>query len=185
MNRFENRELEKPKEDTISIQEQEISVEQQKEIVIETGEKRRTSLLYKVLESNITKNIAEFTPFLGDAKQIGQAVFGRKLMGEEMARKLSGKERLIDAATGAALLAVDVFSLGEGGEILRLTGKALPLIEKTAAVLLEKGAIGSAKILGRTAEYMAQHPELVTKAEEYIESQVRLKIKNLRQRQHA
>lgn len=161
---------EKPDVDIESTAESEESKEQQETMeAMEEGRKRRGELAKNIFTSEIVSNGLDVLPFAGSGKMIVESVYGSTLSGKE----LSGKDRIIHGAIGAGMLALDFTGIGEVGRAFEFAGKSLPLVEKVGATLAEKGAVKGAAIFAKTGEFMARHPQLVTRAEKYAEGKVR------------
>ncbi|MBI5153030.1 MAG: hypothetical protein HZA36_01015 [Parcubacteria group bacterium] len=130
------------------------------EKIKEQGADKRGRLAQKMFISNGL----DMTPVAGSLKTFYEAGVGKTLLGEE----LLGKERVVHAALGVAILATDLM----GGEILRLGGKAIPLVAKIGEGLAARGLIRAAAIFQATLQFMTKHPDLVAKAEQYAEKKM-------------
>ena len=91
--------------------------------------------------------------------------------------KLSGKERIIHGALGAASLLLDFTGVGEIGKAGVLAGRSVGLLEKVGAKLGTKGAAKSARVIEKTVKFMVNHPELTKRAEKYADKKIH-KTKN-------
>ncbi len=161
---------EKPDVDIEATAESEETKEQQETVeAMEEGRKRRGELAKNIFTSEIVSNGLDVLPFAGSGKMIVESVYGSTLSGKE----LSGKDRIIHGAIGAGMLVLDFTGIGEAGRAFEFAGKSLPLVEKVGATLAEKGAVKGAAIFAKTGEFMARHPQLVTRAEKYAEGKVR------------
>src|SRR3989344_2086565 len=98
-----------------------------------------------------------------------ESISGKELSGH----KLSGKERIIHGAIGAGSLALDFTGIGEMSKAGVLAGRSVGLVEKVGAGLATKGAIRSARVFEKTAEFMVKHPDLTAKAELYADTKMR------------
>jgi len=148
----------------------------EREATIEQAQEKRGNMLTNVLTSEIASNGLDLVPFAGSGKMIVEGIAGKTLDG----RKLTGKERIIHAAMGAGSLALDFTGIGEAKDLAIIAGKSVGLVEKVGAKLAEKGAIKGAKIFLATSEFMAKHPELTAKAEQFAEMKIKEQIQNIK-----
>lgn len=133
---------------------------ERREKVIEGAQEKRASLFKRVLSE-----AADLIPFAGGAKMAFEAVRGKTAVGG----KLTGTEQIMHGAMGVACVVLDATGIGE---VARLTGKSISLIGKVGEKLAEKGAARGARLMAKTAGFMATHPRLVLKGEEWADKQI-------------
>lgn len=141
----------------------------EKERTIEGFQEKRGAILTNVLTSETVNSGLNLIPFAGGGKMIVESISGKELSGH----KLSGKERIIHGAIGAGSLALDFTGIGEMSKAGVLAGRSVGLVEKVGAGLATKGAVRSARVFEKTAEFMVKHPDLTAKAELYADSKIR------------
>jgi len=149
--------------------------QEKKRSIMEHFGGERGEMLKGLLTSEVTSNGLDMVPFVGGGKMLTESIWGSKLTGE----KLSGKERIIHGAMGAGILALDFTG---AGELLSLTGKSPELVQKIGSKLAEKGMASGAKIFEKSAAFMAEHPDLTRKAEEYAQAKIKGLFGNLKNR---
>lgn len=141
----------------------------EKERTIEGFQEKRGAILTNVLTSETVNSGLNLVPFAGGGKMLVESISGKELSGH----KLSGKERIVHGAIGAGSLALDFTGIGEVSKAGVLAGRSVGLVEKVGAGLATKGAVRSARIFEKTAEFMVKHPDLTAKAELYADSKIR------------
>lgn len=141
----------------------------EKERTMEGFQEKRGAILTNVLTSETVNSGLNLVPFAGGGKMLVESISGKELSGH----KLSGKERIIHGAIGAGSLALDFTGIGEMSKAGVLAGRSVGLVEKVGAGLATKGAVRSARIFEKTAEFMVKHPDLTAKAELYADSKIR------------
>jgi hypothetical protein len=140
---------------------------------MEDGRIERAGICKRVLTSEIVSNGLDFVPFAGSGKMLVESVAGGTMTG----RDLDGKERIVHAAVGAGLLALDFTGLGEAADAVTLVGKMTALVGRCGEKLAEKGAVKAAGLFAKTALFMERHPKLVERAEEFAQMRVREYLK--------
>lgn len=148
----------------------------EREKVIEEAQEKRGNMLSNVLTSEMVSNGLDLVPFAGSGKILVEGLAGKTLDG----KKLTGKERIIHAAMGAGSLALDFTGIGEAKDIALIAGKSVGLVEKVGAKLAERGEIKGAKIFLATSEFMAKHPELTAKAEQFAETKLNALVREIK-----
>lgn len=148
----------------------------ERERTIEQAQEKRGNMLTNILTSEIASNGMDLIPFAGSGKMLVEGIAGKTLDG----RKLTGKDRIIHAAMGAGSLALDFTGIGEAKDIAIIAGRSIGLVEKVGAKLAERGAIKGAKLFLATSEFMAKHPELTAKAEQFAEMKIKQQIQNIK-----
>ncbi len=133
---------------------------ERREKVMEGAQEKRAGVLKSALNE-----LADLIPVAGSLKMVVEAVRGENVIGE----KLTGSDRIIHGAMGAACVVLDLTGIGE---VARLTGKSVELVGKLGAKLAEKGAVRGARVMATTAGFMATHPKLVFKGEEWVDKQI-------------
>jgi hypothetical protein len=159
---------------TAQIEQMENQAEREK--TIEQFQEKRGDLLTNVLTSEMTSNGLDLVPFAGSGKMIVESISGKTLTG----RKLTGKERIIHGAMGAGSLALDFTGIGEAKDAAIIAGKSIGLVEKVGAKLAERGAIKGARIFLTTGKFMAEHPQLTARAEQFAEMKIREQIRSIK-----
>lgn len=141
----------------------------EKERTIESFQEKRGTIITNLLTSETVNNGLNLVPFAGGGKMLVESISGKELSG----KKLTGKQRIIHGAIGAGSLALDFTGIGEVSKAGVFAGRSVGLIEKVGLGLAEKGAVRSARVFQKTAEFMAKHPELTAKAESYADNKIR------------
>ncbi len=144
--------------------------------VIEQAQEKRGHMLTNVLTSEIASNGMDLIPFAGSGKMLVESISGKTLSG----KKLTGKDRIIHGAMGAGSLLLDFSGIGEAKDLAIITGKSVGLMQKAGAKLAERGAVKGAKIFLATGEFMAKHPQLTARAEQFVEMKIKEQIKNIK-----
>jgi hypothetical protein len=150
--------------------------QEQRESTIEKFQEERGTMLTDILTSEMTSNSLDLVPFAGGGKMMVESIAGKTLSGEE----LSGKDRIIHGAMGAGSLALDFTGIGEAKDVAVITGKSIGLVEKVGAKLAEKGSVNGAKIFERSAQFMADHSQLTSQAEQFAEGKIREQIQDIK-----
>jgi len=169
----------KDKPETIYSELKEIQDSKEKERSLEEVRSKRGGILTRILTNKIVSNGLDFVPYVGGVKMLVESIAGTTLHRE----KLTTKERIIHAAVGASVLAMDVLLPGlgtAGGEGVTIAGKSIPLLEKLAAKTAQKGALRSSKIFERVALFIAEHPKLLQKTEEIAQNRIKSFIRKNR-----
>ncbi len=149
--------------------------EQKREYIRESFGEMRGNLLKGELTWEMVNNGANLIPFAGGGKMLVEAIAGKEAHGE----KLTGKDRIIHGAIGAGSLALDFTGVGVAGKGAFIVGRSVGLFEKIGAQLAQKGAKKSSLIFLRTAKFLAEHPNLTLKGEEFAQSRVEEMFKNM------
>jgi len=147
------------------------------EIIGQAGEKR-AGKLRRLLTTAI-----RLTPVVGGIEMMGEAAVGTTLDGQ----KLTGTDRVIEGAMGAAALGLDLTVAGAGasegiqaGEAAILAGRSTGILEKAGAKLGEKGAPKAMDIIKKTVDFMKKHPEATERAEKAVDNQIKVRIRDYR-----
>jgi hypothetical protein len=148
----------------------------EKERTMEGFQQERGTILRDLLSFETMNSGINLVPFAGGGKMLVEAIAGKELTGNE----LTGKERVIHGAIGAGSLALDFTGIGEAGKVGVIAGKSIGLIEKIGARLSAKGAVRSARIFEKTAEFMVKNPELTAKAEIYADTKIKSLITKIK-----
>lgn len=146
-----------------------VELSPEKKSVMERYSQERTGKLTAFLTSEIVSNGLNLVPFAGGGKMVIESISGRELSGHE----LQGKNRLIHAGVGIASLGLDFTGVGEVGKAAVVGGKAVIAAEKLATRLAAKGATRSARVMNRTAVFMAKNPKATRTAEKYADKRIR------------
>ena len=114
---------------------------------------------------------------------MGEAAVGTTLDGQ----KLTGTDRVIEGAMGAAALGLDLTVAGAGasegiqaGEAAILAGRSTGILEKAGAKLGEKGAPKAMDIIKKTVDFMKKHPEATERAEKAVDNRIKVRIRDYR-----
>ncbi len=148
----------------------------EREKVIEQAQEKRGNMLTNFLTSEIASNGMDLVSFAGSGKMVVESISGKTLAG----KKLTGKDRIIHGAIGAGSLLLDFTGIGEAKDLTIIAGKSLGLVEKAGVKLAERGALKSAKVFEVTAKFMAEHPQLVARAEQFAEAKIKEQIQNIK-----
>jgi hypothetical protein len=153
-----------------------MSPEQKRDAVREASQETRGTILKDVLSWETVSNGANLIPLAGGGKMLLEAIAGKEAHGV----KLSGKERIIHTSVGVGSLALDLTGIGEAGKGVIIVGKSVGLIEKIGVKLTQKGAVKSAQVFSKAAKFMAEHPELTKKGEEYAEARIQDAVRDMK-----
>lgn len=148
----------------------------ERERIMDQFQEKRGNMLTNFMTSEMASNGLDLVPFAGSGKMIVESITGKTLSGN----KLTGKDRVIHAAIGAGSLALDFTGIGEAKDVALITGKSVGLVEKVSVKLAERGALKSAKVFEITSKFMAEHPQLVGRAEQYTELKLREGIQSIK-----